>query len=58
MAAFYDMQKRDRSINETIDQDYYHSRVRKNDGSIDYPRNVGLNFPADFEDPGLVKRNK
>jgi hypothetical protein len=46
MAAFYDIQKRDRSQNEAVDRDYYHSRIRTNDGKIEHPKNVGINFPG------------
>lgn len=46
MAAFYDIQKRDRSQNEAVDRDYYHSRIRTNDGYIEHPKNVGINFPG------------
>jgi hypothetical protein len=48
MAAFYDIQKRDRSQNEAADRDYYHSRIRTKDGSVEHPQNVGINFPGDF----------
>ena len=50
MAAFYDKQRNERDMNEAIDKDYYHSRIRKNDGSVEPPKNMNLKFPGDFDD--------